>query len=302
MTKCDICPNKVVGKHKFCTDCDDLVQHFLDSVERVEVLKRIRRPDGFYCEYSGAKLNIKDPSNPFYVHFDHKLPGVPNFLAGCGAIINQSKANLTWLEFPYVVREIVSHWDTGEPFDRNVVSFMRWARGKMLVPVTNARLVDMAVGPRLLDAGLRLPKGSDRVCWICRKYAVTGQMKYCPRCKRLLNRSTGESWAVMAPALRGAYMPEQDTFLDCYLGIPLELYDFWSPFYLSYDHPVPGKKGDVVVTSMLANVMKADTDVPEWHAYFRMLDCAMQGGRFEQEKLEFKHWSREYAHKGRKVA
>jgi len=55
---------------------------------------------------------------------------------------------------------------------------------------------------------------------------------------------------------------------------------------------VPGQKGKVVVTSMLGNAMKADTDVPEWHAYFRMLDCAMQGGRFEQEKLKFKYWSR----------
>jgi hypothetical protein len=159
----------------------------------------------------------------------------------------------------------------------------------------------MAVGPRLLDAGLRLPKSSDRVCWICQKYAVSGQMRYCPRCKRLLNRHC-DSWTVLAPALKGAYIPDLDTFLDYHLGIPLELHDFWSPFYLSYDHPVPGLKGNVVVTSILANVMKADTDVEEWHAYFRMLDRAMQGGKFKQEKLRFKYWRREYKHKGRKVA
>lgn len=287
--KCHICPAETVGRHKYCPVCAKLVQHSLDSRARVETLKRVLREDGFHCEYSGALLNVKDPADPFYIHFDHKLPGVPDFLAAAAAVVNESKANLTWLEFPYVVREMVNHWDTGEPFRKDVVSFIRWARGKTLVPVTNARLVDMAVGPRLLDAGLRLPKGSDRVCWICERYAVTGQMKYCPRCKKLVNRHC-DAWSVLAPALKGAYIPELDTFMDYHLGVPLELYDLWSPFYLCYDHPIPGKKGKVVVTSMLANVMKANTDEEEWHAYFRMLDVAMQGGKFEQEKLEFKYW------------
>lgn len=301
MAKCDICPNAVLGNHKYCPDCAHNVQFYYDSVERVEVLKRIRRADGFFCEYSGARLNMKDETDPFHVQFDHKLPGVPKFLAGCGAIINQSKSETTWLEFPYVVHETVNHWDNGEPFNKNVVPFIRWGRGKTLLPATNARLVDMAVGPRLLDAGLRLPKSTDRVCWICKKYAVWDQMRYCRRCRRLLNRKC-DSKPVLAPALKGAYIPELDTFLDYHLGVPLELYDFWSPFYLSFDHPVPGMKGKVVVTSMLANLMKADTDEQEWHAYFRMLDCAMQGGKFEQEKLEFKYWTRNSAHQGRKVA
>jgi len=48
----------------------------------------------------------------------------------------------------------------------------------------------------------------------------------------------------------------------------------------------------LVVSSALANRMKTDTDLEEWHAYFRMLDVAMRGGTFEREKLEFKYWMR----------
>ena len=291
--KCDICPNAVLGNHKYCTACGNLVQNFLDSVERVTVLKRIRRADGFYCEYSGAKLTLKDLSSPFRLQFDHPIPGNPDYLIGTGAIVNQAKCEMTWLEFPHVTHEFVRHLDTGEPFRKNVVPFSHWGFGQMPVKPTNQRLVEMAAGARLLDEKLRLPTGVDRVCWICEKYAVFGQMRYCPRCKRLLNRHC-DSWTILAPALKAAYIPDLDTFLDYHLGVPLELYNFWDPFYLSYDHPVPGLKGNVVVTSVLGNSMKADTDVPEFHAFFRMLDYAMHGGKFEQEQLEFKYFNRSY--------
>jgi hypothetical protein len=293
MTKCDICPNQVVGNHKYCPTCANFVQYVLNGSLHAEVLRRIQREDGFHCEYSDARLNLKNTSDPFYLQFDHPVPVESKYLKGSAAIVNQAKVDMTWLEFPVVSHEFVNCLDTGEPFNKKVVPFSHWGKGQMLVKPTNTRLVEMAGGARLLDARLRLPKSYDRVCWICQKYAVTGQMRYCPRCKRLLNRRC-DSWTVLAPALKAAYIPNLDTFLDFHFGVPLELYNFWDPFYLSFDHPVPGLKGKVVVTSVLGNMMKADMDVEEFHAFFRMLDCHFLGGKFEQDKLEFKYFQRNY--------
>jgi len=44
------------------------------------------------------------------------------------------------------------------------------------------------------------------------------------------------------------------------------------------------------------------TDEEERHAYSRMLDGAMQGGKFETEKLKFKYYTRNCGLRVRKVA
>lgn len=113
----------------------------------------------------------------------------------------------------------------------------------------------------------------------------------------MLIRGLEEPLPVMAAALKKAYDSVLDAFIDYHLGEVLELSNFMSPFYLVFDHLVPGMKGNLVATSVLANEMKNATDEQEWHAYFRKLDAAMQVGVFEKDKLEFKHWRQ-----GRRVA
>jgi hypothetical protein len=46
------------------------------------------------------------------------------------------------------------------------------------------------------------------------------------------------------------------------------------------------------VSSALANALKTDLDEVEFHAFMRMLDGAMHGGKFDRSKLEFKYWRR----------
>ena len=260
---------------------------------KVAALKRARRPDGFHCEYSGVLLNVSDPSDPFYINFDHRTPGVLDDIAATCAIINTSKANLTWQEFPIVVRETVNHWDTGAPFRKDVVPFSAW-RTSSYIRATNARLVDMAMPPRVLDAGVRLTFGPGKLCRVCERYPVVGSANYCHRCLRLVKRATGATQGEQAAALKNAYCRELDTFLCYHLGVPLDLFDWLGPYYLWYDHLVPRTKGTMVVSSALANRMKTDTDEEEWHAYFRELDRAMQGGKFDKKKVKLKYWKRFY--------
>ena len=299
---CDICSAATKAGFKYCPVCGALFLHTKEEAAKVLALKRARREDGFHCEYSGALLNVTDLDDPLYLNFDHRTPGVLNDLAVSGAIINFSKGNLTYLEFPLVVHETVRHWDTGDPFNKDVVPYSAWLAGRPLVKATNARMVDMALLPRLVDAGLLLPAGNRRVCRICEKYAVTYLQKYCPRCRRLLNRSNDETWAVMAAALKRAYLPELDGFICYHLGVVLDTFNWMSPFYLCFDHLVPDEIGNIVVSSVLANRLKTATDEPEWHRYFRNLDRAMRGGDFEQETLEFKYWRPGKKVAGRRVA
>jgi hypothetical protein len=273
--------------------CRRFVLHKAEGRSRVVALKRARRPDGFHDEYCGTLLNLDDPSDPFYLNFDHRVAGVLNDLAATGAINNDSKANLTWQEWPVVVHACREYWERGVPFRKDIVPFVAW-RASSVIKATNTRLVDQAMQPRVLDAGVRLTFGSSKLCRVCERYPVVEHPMYCPRCLRLVKRTTGASEYEQAAALKKAYSRELDTFLCHHLGVPLDLFDWTGPYYLWFDHLVPRQKGTLVVSSALANRMKTDTDEQEWHAYYRMLDIAMHGGVFEREKLTFKYWKRYY--------
>jgi hypothetical protein len=308
--KCSICPNKARERSRYCALCADHVMSVPEGRARVAALKRARRPDGFHCEYSGALLSLTDTSDPFYLHFDHRTPGVKNDLAATGALINQSKTNLTWQEFPAVVREAVTHWDTGAPFRRDVVPFAAWLAGKQAIRPTNELLVEQAMAPQLLTAAyripgrsggrafpnvqlsFRLPKGSERMCRLCEKYAIPPRYEYCPRCQPLFRRRLGEKSQSKFSALKASFVWERDVFTCHHLGVELDLFDWTSPYYMWFDHLTPRKKGDLVVSSRLANETKKDLDEQEYRAFFRELDKAFRGGTFDRNAFTTKYWKR----------
>ena len=76
------------------------------------------------------------------------------------------------------------------------------------------------------------------------------------------------------------------------LGVEPDLFDWQSPYYLWFDHLTPGKKGEIVVSSRLANENKTDLDEEEYHAFFRELDRAFQGGTFDRVAFTTKYWKR----------
>ena len=309
--KCDICPSQARERSRYCALCADHVMSVPEGRARVAALKRARRPDGFHCEYSGALLDLEDSSDPFYLHFDHRTPGVRNDLAATGAIINQSKTNLTWQEYPAVVHASVLHWDSGTPFPKDIVPFAAWLAGKRTVRATNALLVEQAMAPQLLTAAyrlpvlgrkvgegadlqlsFRLPKGSERMCRLCERYAILPRYKYCPRCEPLVERRNGETRAAKFDALRDSFVWDRDVFLCHHLGVELDLFDYQSPYYGWFDHLTPGKRGDLVFSSRLANENKTDLDEQEYRAFFRELDRAFRGGTFDRNAFTTKYWKR----------
>lgn len=125
---CAICGAPTKKRFEYCPVCLHFIQHRKDRWARIAALKQARRLDGFHCEYSGELLNVTDPSDPFHLEFDHKIPGEDE-LATSAAIVTDSKVEMIYLELPVVVHETVSHWDTGVPFKKDIVLFSAW-RGK----------------------------------------------------------------------------------------------------------------------------------------------------------------------------
>ena len=66
------------------------------------------------------------------------------------------------------------------------------------------------------------------------------------------------------------------------LGVGPDRFDYRSPYYLRFDHLTPGKKGEIALSSRLANENKTDLDGEEYHAFFGQLDIAFRGGTFDR--------------------
>jgi hypothetical protein len=79
-----------------------------------------------------------------------------------------------------------------------------------VIKATNARLVEMAMPPRVLDADVRLTFGPGKLCWVCEKYPVVGHPMYCPLCLRLVKRTTGASEYEQAAALANRMKTDTD--------------------------------------------------------------------------------------------
>ena len=68
--------------------------------------------------------------------------------------------------------------------------------------------------------------------------------------------------------------------------------DHHSPRYLTFDHRTPRQEDDVVVTAACFNDMKSDLTEAEFRTVVLELASAFQGGRFDEDVLELKHWKR----------
>jgi len=79
-----------------------------------------RGQDGFMCRYTGVKLDENDTPDPWYLSFDHRVPGNEGTLAVSARSVNTVKATLTARQFPRVM-EALSGRLGGNPFDERVL-------------------------------------------------------------------------------------------------------------------------------------------------------------------------------------
>lgn len=84
--------------------------------------------NGFRCYYTGILLEEVNYRSPWYLTFDHRIPGKKGDLVVCALWVNQLKSFLTETEFKSVVGELARHIRLGTPFNRNVVDEWRFRR------------------------------------------------------------------------------------------------------------------------------------------------------------------------------
>jgi hypothetical protein len=80
----------------------------------------------FICYLTGLALDPHDNTNPLFLTFDHRIPKKPGMLMVAAAFVNMMKSALSEEEFWLVVGELAHHFETGGPFNKDIVKFAYW--------------------------------------------------------------------------------------------------------------------------------------------------------------------------------
>jgi hypothetical protein len=290
----------------YCEECGSLLLHKPEQSARVVAMVNARLLLGnFRCYYTGDKMNLKDPTDPKYAHFDHRTPGrkgdrrSPDLPQGflradstgakraegdlvmCCAWVNQVKGRLDEDEFWAVVFAYVDHLD-GKPFPPELVRFKYWK--------------STAEGPVLTLAMIPRPlRTNAEFCDICGEKPLP-RAKYCKRCSWIVYHA-GENLARVA-GLKRAVRKERKLFLCRYTGLVLELVDIGSPRYVNFDHVVPGVKGRLEAVCAFINRMKTAMTKREFDRVMRELArFKREGGEFDGKVVRFRYWRKVNAEK-----
>jgi hypothetical protein len=116
--------------------------------------------------------------------------------------------------------------------------------------------------------------------------------KYCVQCGYIRDRLQSEHLGWEADREIWDYLRQPEHRYRCsYTKVDLELVDYNSPWYLSFDHRTPGDKKDVVLTCVLFNEMKTDlTEEEFWYYIFQLDNYKKNGTKVRKKKLN--HWYR----------
>jgi len=125
-------------------------------------------------------------------------------------------------------------------------------------------------------------------CYICCG-VVPPRHRYCARCYGHIYKRLEEK--ARAIALKAAWDPIRKGFRCYYTDVILDENDLNSPWYLTFDHRTPGKKGDLVVCAAWVNLMKNRLSEQEFRAVIiELARCRAAGDMFDMAVAEFKYW------------
>jgi len=264
---CDICQKKTTPRASYCPRCRKFIFRKPEHKARAAAMKLAwsEEQDAFLCHYTGVKLDESDQKSRWYLNFDHVIPGKKGKLVVCAALINDMKSDMSSEEFTTVIRAFSSYKRTGK-FDKATVQLKYWAR---------------LVRPSKLGAAcIPAPKGTAVVdCDICGKKSVPGSI-YCVRCRKFVFGKYEHQARRLA--LKEAWNMEHDGFLCHYTDIKLEETNTKDPWYLSFDHRIPGKKGTLDICARFINTMKATLTEPQFLAVMDALDRHLDGVAFDR--------------------
>ena len=231
--------------------------------------------DSFRCFYSHAILELRDRYSIWYVSADHFVPGKKRYVITC-RLFNDMKSALTGTEFLVAVPALDDHFRGIKQFDRGIIRFEAWNRSAPLLSL-----------PRTV-APWELSRRAVTACTICGHPTFPGSI-YCPVCRSFVY----SRWevAARAAALKRAWNEKLQAFLCYYTGLPLNVTDPKSPWYLVFDHLIPGQKGNLVACAFWVNAMKTFLTEKEFRAVIHSLTEHLRHGTpFDKSLIDEKRF------------
>jgi len=92
--QCCMCEKPVFSiKSIYCRECSHFCARMSDErfppEVREDLKNYVREHRGYYCYYTGMKLDVFDKSNPYFLEFDHIIPGDPRHMVMTSAWLNE---------------------------------------------------------------------------------------------------------------------------------------------------------------------------------------------------------------------
>ena len=96
------------------------------SAEIREELWEYVRQNGYVCYYTGVELDVFDETSPWFLEFDHLVPGDSRKIVITSAWFNEMKGDLTFKEFKGSIAQLYNYWFKGIKISKK--EFRYWYR------------------------------------------------------------------------------------------------------------------------------------------------------------------------------
>ena len=101
----------------YCRECSHFSARMSDErfspETREQLWNYVRRDKGFFCQYTGIKLDVFDYTSPWFLEFDHLMPHDPKTIVITSAWLNEMKGDLTIKELKGSVARLFNYWFKG---------------------------------------------------------------------------------------------------------------------------------------------------------------------------------------------
>jgi hypothetical protein len=271
--RCPVCGREPRPRFKYCPVCWQFCggsHKGIPAAVRARALRKAfdQRNGGFRCFYTGILLVLNDPRSHLYLTFDHIDPRKGRIVV-CARLINEMKEDLTGDEFRIAVPAISDFLEKGIPLKPDLIRFVCWARR-----------YDMPSQVPLVRTPPS-PKGC-KICQMTRR----PYSNYCNRCLMFLYNKPER--AARSEAMAVSWDIVRQGFVCRYSGVLLEYLNKHSPWYMTFDHRFPGKKGNLVACAAWINYMKTDLTDGQFRAVMKGLaDHFREGKEFDRELLNY---------------
>jgi hypothetical protein len=129
--KCSLCGKRGFSTQSpYCRECSHFCFRLSNerfSPEVCKSLKRdVRKRHGYYCHYTQQKLDVFDYTSPYFLEFDHVVPGDPKNIVKTSAWFNEMKGDMTLKELKGSVAQLYNYWFKGIKIKKK--KFRYWYR------------------------------------------------------------------------------------------------------------------------------------------------------------------------------